>query len=50
MKNKRGVVLFWKIADYGGGHIDLIETTDAAFVCNSACYFQSKEVWFWPLQ
>ena len=38
-----------KIAGYGGGHIDLIETVDTVQVCNSACYFSSQEVWFWPL-
>ena len=34
---------------YDGGHIDLIETIDAVQVCSSACYFSSKEIWFWPL-
>jgi hypothetical protein len=47
--NKKGVVFFWKIVGYEGGHIDLIETIDAVQVCNSACYFSSKEIWFWPL-
>ena len=53
MKNitgKKGVVLFWKITGYGGGHIDLIEVSNAVFVCNSNCYFNSKEIWFWELQ
>ncbi|MEM6485978.1 MAG: T6SS effector amidase Tae4 family protein [Pseudomonadota bacterium] len=48
-KDRKGVVLFWKIADYGGGHIDLIETKTATAVCRSGCYFKSKEIWFWPL-
>jgi hypothetical protein len=46
---KRGVVLFWKITGYGGGHIDLIDVSDANAVCSSNCYFDSKEIWFWEL-
>ncbi len=47
LSGKKGVVLFWKITGYGGGHIDLIETSSSAVhVCNSACYFLSKEIWF----
>lgn len=46
---KKGVVLFWKITGYGGGHIDLIEVSNAVSVCNSSCYFDSKEIWFWAL-
>jgi len=46
MKNE---LFFWKIIGYGGGHMDLIETTNSAQACNSACYFSSKEVQFWPL-
>jgi hypothetical protein len=49
LAGKKGVVFFWKIDGYGGGHIDVIESTNSAHVCNSACYFASKEVWFWPL-
>lgn len=49
LSNKRGVILFWKVAGYGGGHIDLIETSTAVQICHSACYFSSKEIWFWPL-
>lgn len=48
--NRKGVVLFWKITGYGGGHIDLIETKNAVSMCNSNCYFQSKEIWFWELK
>ncbi len=46
---KKGVVLFWKITGYGGGHIDLIETSNTTPVCNSGCYYSSREIWFWPL-
>lgn len=49
LSGKKGVVLFWKIAGYDGGHIDLIEIPTTVQVCNSACYFSSKEIWFWPL-
>ena len=49
LSGKKGVVLFWKVTGYGGGHIDLIETSNAVQVCNSACYFSSKEIWFWSL-
>ncbi len=47
---RKGVVLFWKITGYGGGHIDLIDASNSAAVCNSNCYFNSKEIWFWPLK
>lgn len=50
LKGRKGVVLFWKITGYGGGHIDLIESTTTATVCNSGCYYQSKKIWFWPLK
>jgi hypothetical protein len=49
LAGKQGVVLFWKIDGYGGGHIDLIESSNSALLCNSHCYFSCKEVWFWPL-
>lgn len=49
LSGKKGIVFFWKITGYGGGHIDLIETANSLQVCNSACYFSAKEVWFWPL-
>lgn len=50
LNGKKGVILFWKITGYGGGHIDLIETSSTERVCNSGCYFESKEIWFWPLE
>lgn len=49
LKSKKGVILFWKITGYGGGHIDLIEASNTIQVCNSNCYFDSKEIWFWPM-
>lgn len=49
IKGRKGVVFFWKIAGYGGGHIDLIDASTATAVCSSGCYYESKEIWFWPL-
>ena len=49
LNNKKGVIFFWKISGYGGGHIDLIEVTNSAQLCSSHCYFACKEVWFWSL-
>jgi len=49
ISGKKGVVLFWKITGYGGGHIDLIEVSNAVAVCSSNCYIGSKEIWFWEL-
>ena len=49
LAGKKGIVFFWKIDGYGGSHIDLIETANSMHVCNSACSFSSKEVWFWQL-
>ena len=49
LSGKKGMILFWKIADYGGGHIDLIEASTTVQICHSACYFSSKEIWFWSL-
>ena len=47
---KKGVVFFWKMVGYNGGHIDLIDGSNNQTVCSSACYLDSKEIWFWPLQ
>ncbi len=49
IQGRKGVVLFWKVTGYGGGHIDLIDSTTTVAVCNSNCYINSKEIWFWPL-
>lgn len=45
----KGVIFFWKISGYGGGHIDLIESVNASQVCHSACFPLCSEVWFWSL-
>lgn len=49
LKGKRGIVFFWKIEGYDGGHIDLIEPANTTLVCNSQCYFACREIWFWEL-
>ncbi|AQT62082.1 T6SS effector amidase Tae4 family protein [Cellvibrio sp. PSBB023] len=46
---KKGVIFFWKITGYDGGHIDLIESNNKVQMCNSHCYFNCKEIWFWEL-
>lgn len=47
--NKQGIVFFDRISGYGGGHIDLIESSKDGLVCHSHCYFNCKEIWFWKL-
>lgn len=49
LQDKKGLIFFWKIVGYDGGHIDLIESSDKEQTCNSHCYFACKEVWFWEL-
>ena len=49
LERKQGVIFFWKMNAYPGGHIDLIQVHNATAVCSSACYLDSKEIWFWPL-
>jgi hypothetical protein len=50
LRNRRGVVYFHNIVGYGGGHIDIIEPLhDNMFLCNSGCFTNCKEVWFWEL-
>lgn len=50
LRNRRGVVYFHNIVGYGGGHIDLLEpVNDNMFQCNSGCFKDCKEIWFWEL-
>ncbi|MBS1210678.1 MAG: hypothetical protein H6R19_3076 [Proteobacteria bacterium] len=46
---RRGVIFFRKISGYDGGHIDLIDASNAAATFNSHCYFNCQQVWFWEL-
>ena len=50
LEGKQGVVFFWKMTGYSGGHIDLIKVDKAAEVCSSHCHMDSGEIWFWPLE
>lgn len=50
LEGQQGVVFFWKMPDYAGGHIDLIQVHNSSAICSSACYFNSKEIWFWSLR
>jgi hypothetical protein len=50
---RRGIVSFFQL--HGGtdrqGHIDLVSVQDWPDIqCNSSCYWESVEVWFWPLK
>ncbi|XUY29437.1 type VI secretion system amidase effector protein Tae4 [Agrobacterium sp. rho-8.1] len=48
---RKGVVAFNDIPGYsGGGHIDLVLGGADATQCGSHCYYNSKTIWFWPLQ
>lgn len=47
--SRKGVVFFSRIAGYGGGHIDLIESNTMGQVCHTQCHIACKEVWFWQL-
>ncbi len=49
LRDKKGVILFRKIAGDGVDHIDLIETVATLLICHSNCFFSSKEIWFWSL-
>ncbi|NSL57089.1 T6SS effector amidase Tae4 family protein [Uliginosibacterium aquaticum] len=49
LARRRGIVFFHRITGYGGGHIDLLEPSNLGVLCNSNCYFNCKEVWFWEL-
>ena len=46
---RRGMIFFNKISGYDGGHIDLIDASNTAATCNSHCYFNCQQVWFWEL-
>lgn len=47
---RKGIVAFNEIPGYaGGGHIDLVTGAAEAAQCASACYYQSRSIWFWPL-
>lgn len=48
--NRTGVVSFWGIEGTPQGHIDLVKPDGHGFhACAMSCYFQSREIWFWPV-
>lgn len=52
--SRHGVVSFFRLRHFGiptnGGHIDLVYPAGNGFQrCARSCYFDSAEVWFWPL-
>ncbi|WP_416821661.1 T6SS effector amidase Tae4 family protein [Cronobacter sakazakii] len=51
LRNRKGVVFFNRITNYNGGHIDLLEPVGNNMIqCNSECYTDCKEIWFWELK
>lgn len=51
--HRSGIVSFFRLSPgiYEGGHIDIVAPQLGGMqVCGSACYWTSKEVWFWPLR
>jgi hypothetical protein len=52
-KGRTGVISFFHIdpdSPVGQGHIDLVEpSTSGLMLCRMECYFQAREIWFWPL-
>lgn len=54
IKQRTGVVSFFRIRPFGipsdGGHIDLaFPAGNGLQQCARSCYFDSAEIWFWPL-
>jgi hypothetical protein len=49
---RRGIASFFQLhATYPGGHIDLVSIEDwGPLQCSGSCYWESREVWFWPLK
>lgn len=48
---RRGIVSFLQLHGSNQGHIDLVSVNDwPGIMCSSSCYWDSLEVWFWPLR
>lgn len=49
---RTGIVSFYQIHGGGNqGHIDLVSVQDwPELLCNGSCYWDSLDVWFWPLR
>lgn len=47
---RKGIISFFQLHGSNQGHIDLVSVVDwGAVQCSSHCYWDSREVWFWPL-
>lgn len=60
LMGRQGIVSFMKIPGYPlsngrlGGHIDLVKNGKFLYffdtlICQSNCYWDANEVWFWPI-
>lgn len=48
---RHGIVSFFSIHGDNQGHIDLVSVTEWPDIqCSNSCYWDSREVWFWPLK
>lgn len=48
---RRGIISFFSLYGTRQGHIDLVSVEDwGAVQCSVACYWEAREVWFWPLK
>jgi hypothetical protein len=48
--NRSGVASFWGIHGTVQGHIDLVKPDGHGFHdCAMSCFFDSREIWFWPV-
>lgn len=51
--HRAGIVSFFRIDPTapgpGQGHIDLVSLKQKMAMCESFCYWEAREMWFWPL-
>jgi hypothetical protein len=48
---RRGIISFFSLHGTNQGHIDLVSLVDwPELQCNGSCYWDSRDVWFWPLK
>jgi hypothetical protein len=48
---RRGIISFQQMANYFGGHIDLVYPgQNIAVACVSNCHWDSSSIWFWELR
>jgi hypothetical protein len=48
---RRGIISFFSLHGSRQGHIDLVSVKDwPQLQCSGSCYWDSLEVWFWPLK